>query len=187
MRRMITTKLLDWAKKLFNNVQTDGTKTEVGGDLEIDGKLYLNGNVEPGVNFGADLGTPEKRFNSVRGHYIIASNRVSGTNMGDDVAQEDFCTPTEGVSLNNFSVVRMGKILYCDFTITNNSGATIANLNPYLIIKEAYRPTHNHDVLQIRNDGTTVVIGIYSNGRIVSGAVLNNGQNIHLCTFYKIA
>lgn len=43
MRRMIPTKFVEWIKSLFEKVQQNGNTTEVGGNLEVDGNVVVNG------------------------------------------------------------------------------------------------------------------------------------------------
>ena len=42
MRRMISESKQKWMKELSENVVANGTKTEIGGDLEVDGNIKVN-------------------------------------------------------------------------------------------------------------------------------------------------
>lgn len=91
MKRMIPNKFIEWAKKLFNLVDVEGTTTQVGGNLEVDGGI----NCEPvdisifaldeiGYDDETSTGTYRTIYSFEQIKNIVIKNRVNGFSQNND-------------------------------------------------------------------------------------------------------
>lgn len=169
-------------------VDQNGNTTEVGGNLDVDGNVKVGADVLPQTSGTSDLGKPDNRFKdgNFSGNVRVAGN-INATTIGDNVAQTDFIEPIEGVEISTFNCLRLGKLIFLDFRLKNETGSTINAWTNLANIKSSFRPEHAHFNPCSNENGSVITIYFDTVGRLQSGALLENGKYLHINCFYKIA
>lgn len=175
MRRMISERERAPLKNMGFDEATN--TVEVGTKLEVDGKATFN----DGVEIDGSL-----KVSNINCLGYVGANSMSANSMGVDVAQADFVTPATGITISNFSVIKMGKLLFVDFVLKNETGDTISAWTNIATIKEAYRPqtTHYHPCSSTNPVG---VANLYVSTNFQYSTAIANEQSLHINCFYKIA
>lgn len=122
----------------------------------------------------------------VGGNLEVDGNLAVNGSVGENISQADFIEPIEGVEISTFTCLRLGKLIFLDFKLKNNTGASINAWTNIATIKEAYRPqtTHYHSCSSTNPVG---VASLYVSTNFQYSTALANEQSLHINCFYKIA